>query len=535
MTIHEYYKKTTRRKIAFYEEEPPHEAIVCLSGYELCRFDESDVVSPIKLADVAAVIFRQRSLQPKKIAHHLRKFAETLLWHDCRVFVEIAPVKNDKKALFLMRDFVVPAIAAKKFPVSGLNKDEAKSLFGSEENARILSPVVRILDHHEVWSSVADDLRNYPPGVSPNLTLEIETDNENKAPNKICCEQDILIKRAFHDCSKVKLVSNSGGRSGIGTYHVYATRDNVLVSHGPLYEYFVKIGDRTKVSKEYLAYRDIALEHIPFHLGPRLRLDRCALGTQHGIIVSDYVSGSENLRDCARGGRAVPVIASLFNTTLRAWHDGATTAKRPLQDYLKDRMPVKIPEHRLPLIEAFGNLKKPAELKTLFETMPFTPVKVGVAHGDLHALNVLARGADAIVIDFEKVSNGAPLLLDIASLETGLFVDGFIDDRRTKEDLLKSIECLYEVDALVEHHFNPCNKSDGSKWFFDCVKQIRMQARQIEIVKGQYALTVAVELAKKGCKKNNFDSSTKPTGQVLTGEDLRALSYVLAERVLVNL
>ena len=87
---------------------------------------------------------------------------------------------------------------------------------------------------------------------------------------------------------------------------------NVLVNSAPPYQYFVKIGDRNQISKEYLAYRDIALEHIPFHLGPSLRLDRCALGAQQGIIVSDYVSGSEKLRDCARDGRAVPVIANLF-------------------------------------------------------------------------------------------------------------------------------------------------------------------------------------------------------------------------------
>ena len=42
---------------------------------------------------------------------------------------------------------------------------------------------------------------------------------------------------------KVKLVSNFDGRSGVGTYHVYATRGNdVLVSRAPPYEYFVKIG-----------------------------------------------------------------------------------------------------------------------------------------------------------------------------------------------------------------------------------------------------------------------------------------------------
>ena len=63
MAIHEYYKKATRRKIVFYEQDPPEEANDCLRGYELCRFNESAFVDPTKLADVAAVIFRQRELQ----------------------------------------------------------------------------------------------------------------------------------------------------------------------------------------------------------------------------------------------------------------------------------------------------------------------------------------------------------------------------------------------------------------------------------------------------------------------------------------
>ena len=62
-----------------------------------------------------------------------------------------------------------------------------------------------------------------------------------------------------------------------------------------------------------------------------------------------------------------------------------------------------------------------------------------------------------------------------------------------------------------------------------------MQARQIELGSGQYALTVAVELAKKACKTLDFQNPTIPSGQVLTENDVRALAYVLAERVLVVL
>ena len=527
MVIHEIYKITTRRKIVFFEEDPPEEAAHYLTGYQLCRISTSDIEDPKKLADVAAVIFRQRRYQPRKIAHDLKQFAETLLWHDCRVFVEIAPVVRGTNALILMRGYVVQAIEEKMLPVSVLNKGEAK-------NQPILSPVVHILDYHDVWSKVAENLRDYPPGVSPFLILEIEAVGECNTPIEISCEQKILIQRAFHDCSNVKLVSNSEGRSGVGTYRAYATHKDNYVGGAPPYQYFVKIGDRNQISKEYLAYRDIALEHIPFHLGPGLRLDRCALGSKQGIIVSDYVSGAEKLRDCARDGRAVPVIASLFNTTLRSWRDGSNIENISLQDDLKDRMPVEIPEDRRLLIVDFGDYKEPTELKALLEKGSSKPVQVGMVHGDLHSLNVLVRGGDAIVIDFEKVENGKPLLLDLASLEAGLFVDGFIGDRRTRPDLLTSIESLFEIDVLLEHCSSPCDPSNGSAWFFDCVRQIRMQARQIELMKGQYTLTLAVELAKKACKKN-LVSSAIHAKEGLNVDDVRAIAYVLAQRILVKL
>ena len=535
MAIYEYFKRKPRRIIAFYGEDPPQTAIDYLREYECRRVNESEIINPTILAQVAAVIFRQRRSQPNRIAHDLKRFAKTLLWHDCRVFVEIAPTQMGLDSLISMREFVVKAIADNKLPAAVLMKEEAKLQLGSAAEMQILSPVVRIIDQIEGWGLVAEDLRNFPPVVSPFSELDIEVDNGENALKNISEEGRILIQRAFHDCSKVKLASNFEGRSGVGTYRVYATYKHEYLNNPPPYKYFAKLGDRKQISKEYLAYRDTALEHIPFHLGPRLRLDRCELGAQQGIIVSDYVSGSENLLDCARNGLGAPVIASLFNTTLRVWQDSSKVADKSLQDYLKDRMPNLIPEHRRSLIEHYGILKEPTELQALLDTMPSKPVQIGVVHGDLHALNVLVRNGDAIVIDFEKMHDDLPLLLDLASLEAGLFVDGFVSDRRNGADLLKSIECLYEVDALVKLRFDPCHPGDGSAWFFDCVRQIRMQARQVELKRRQYALTLGIEFAKKACKNFKLNSSTNPAEPALTGEDIRALAYVLAARILDKL
>ncbi|WP_292924717.1 hypothetical protein, partial [Novosphingobium sp. SCN 63-17] len=74
----------------------------------------------------------------------------------------------------------------------------------------------------------------------------------------------------------------------------------------------------------------------------------------------------------------------------------------------------------------------------------------------------------------------------------------------------------------------------GSAWFIDCARQIRMHAPQIERAPGQYALTLAVEFAKKACKNDDFSGSGALDGR-LTGEDIRACAYILGQRILNTL
>ena len=534
MVIHEYFRRRTRRTIGFFNEDPPKEASTPLAGYTIRRINESDLVDPSQLADVAAVVFRQQLNSPNKVKRDIEKHAETLLWHDCRVFVEILPVEPGSKTQAL-RSLVFRAVEEARLPTTGLNQAGPASPTRSQGDRHKLTPVVYVFGFPDTWSDVAEYLQQYPPGEPPSLDLQIVDDDNNDLIIELSPEEVKLVQRAFHDCLKVTLIENSGGLSGVRAYKAYAIRKEQYVGSQTPYEYFVKIGDGERISKEYLAYREIALEHIPFHLGPRLRLDRCALGTQLGIIVSDYVSGAEKLDDCAREGRAVPVIASLFNTTLRAWRENSWKEERSLHEFLKKRMPSIVPPHRRRFIEELGGSGQPAKLWRLVERMSSKFVQVGVVHGDLHALNVLVRGRDAIVIDFEKVERNAPLLIDFASLEGGLLVSGFLGDRRNEQELLESIESLYKIEALVEHRFIPCDPSDRSAWFFDCVRQVRMQARQIELDCAQYAVALAVTLAKKACNVANFDNETEPPRQGLTAERVRALAYVLAERVLVSL
>ena len=332
MVIHEYYSRAIRQVIGFFDEDPPNDAILALTGYEILRFNELDLINSSQLARVAAVVFQQKPNSPYKIKRDLDKYAENLLWHDCRVFVQVPQIEPGSN-LPSLRTLVFRAIEERRLPASGLGILEQASPSATEKNAPILTPKVHIFSFPDTWSDIARYLRQFPPGEPPSLSLEITDGNNNDLTTLWSPEKVKLVQRAFHDCTKVTLIENSAGLSGVHAYKAYAIRKVDYVGKQTPYEYFVKIGNRQKVTNEFLAYRDIALEHIPYHLGPRLRLDRCALGSKQGIIVSDYVSGAENLRDCARDGRAVPIIANLFNTTLRAWRDSSIKEKFPLRNF----------------------------------------------------------------------------------------------------------------------------------------------------------------------------------------------------------
>jgi hypothetical protein len=134
----------------------------------------------------------------------------------------------------------------------------------------------------------------------------------------------------------------------------------------------------------------------------------------------------------------------------------------------------------------------------------------------------LIRSTDAIVIDFEKFLRQKPMLYDSASLEGGLLVEGFVNDKRTPHDWLSSIEPLYEKGAILGWS-DPCHPTDPSAWFYDCVRQIRVYARQLECQPGQYSAALALCLIKKACNLRSFDSKR---------ETLRAAAYFLAEKIL---
>lgn len=150
------------------------------------------------------------------------------------------------------------------------------------------------------------------------------------------------------------------------------------------------------------------------------------------------------------------------------------------------------------------------------------PVLMGPIHGDLHASNILVRANDAIVIDFYAHHNDMPILYDVACLEASLLLDGFASDDRKVLAWLKSIAPLYQG-ALLDNACATVHPKDASAWFFACITQIRLFARDAQRCRGQYAAILAVALLIKASK----DPSLKGKQSMR-----RAAACVLAEQLL---
>lgn len=534
MSIVEFSMGRERSVVGCFGEQPPDDGLKIFDalGCHCAQFGIADLTDPGKLAITDSVIFSQSTQKPTRIFDQLSKYAKYLLAHDCRIYLRVAqPEFNSDR----MRTIAVNAIETLKLPPSGLSEEESASLgkWFSEHKLPAFAPFVHLCGRPNDWADIAKTIRDNPAGKAPNLALNIDAVDATGQRVDLSDEQLLLIRRAFWNCASVHLVGMPNGLSGVPAFRAYAELAQGILGKWP-YLYFVKIGSRQKITAEYRKYQDNALEYIPYHLGPRVRQDRCGLGATDGIIVGDYVSGAETLRDCAKDGRAAPAIGNLFNSTLWAWRHIATTKQRSIPEYLEHLFPSEIPRHREHLIRELGATLSVSEMKALFMACSALPVLAGPIHGDLHATNVLVRSADAIVIDFEKIGFDMPLVYDAASLEGGLLVDGFIGDLRTPTSWLASIECLYD-EAAFGHEVVPCHPRDKSAWYFDCVRQIRIHARQMERGAGQYAAALALALIKKACNSEDFrDSSGTNTdvGQQMTREHLRAAAYVLAERIL---
>ena len=532
-----------RAKIAFVGEVP--------SAAELDRFRERgfqcEASTPDKLADptyaaqLDALIWTQDGNKPSSLPRQLGSVVPCLLDYDVRVYIRLGA---DRGQTDTPRKLVVNALLESKIPVANLRPVEWQSIPKNhrEREHGFLLPCVYLFDTASSWVDIAALVCDRPASSSPKtgLVFDEKVLLDRFGPDGHS-ERVILLKRAFWNCSELRLTLLDGGMSGAPVFKAYASAEAGLVQRGSTGAYphlfFVKIGPRKKIIDEYDKYCGHIFEYVPFHLGPRLRRDRCNLGSTLGILVGDFVEGSESLIACARGGRCGHAIANLFDKTLGGWRkQDYVDDKRTLSAFLEEKWQVEgqsklieLPPARIPLVQQLGADINIQPLKDIFDDLGKTPPKVAPAHGDMHATNVLVRHGDAILIDFEKLEQHYPLTYDPASLEGGLLVEGFMDDLKkgkvTLVGLVGSIEPLYEERSLKMGQTSFCSPGDPAEWFYNAVNQIRTLSWSAEERPGQYALTLALCLIRKGCNPHVDLDAEGPNMS-------RAVSFYFGQRIL---
>jgi hypothetical protein len=509
MTI-DILRSVRRGRVAWLSSKPPQNAeqIFKDRNFVVSSCTDNDLDSHSFIEGLAAVVFTQDALKLPKIERQLRRHARGLLDYDCRIIVRSAPNQNPS--------ILTNVFNAMRLPVAGLDKSEAEKLRTWQPIGQGDPPVphIHFFSDKATWADVANFVMEHPPNQAPNVALRIGGEAHVRPSHRI------LLQRAFANCAAVDFAyMGDTGRSGAGVYRAHAT---VYGDGSWSLPYFVKIGDRARILEEYNNYVYFVDPEVPFHLGPQLALDRCCLGAREGVIVGDYVDESESLLCCAREGRAAPAIACLFDRTLQGWHRQAKVEKRTLTSMLT--LPKRMPQNRFARARAMGAQRSLVELRILFEGFSSTSVRIGRIHGDLHAANVRVRATDAIVIDFGATKARYPLVYDASCLEASLLVEGFAPDKRSPEAWLESIKPLFRNIRLNEPvpQVPPVNPS---AWFYACIRQIRLYARQMENTQGQYAAALAVALLRKASKDAKVPEPEASR---------RAAAYVLAEQVLLT-
>jgi hypothetical protein len=540
---------TPRAKIAFIGEVP--------SDGDLERFverkitwDPTDANQPVTLdqlrdpdyiAKLDAVIWTQDRDNLKTLPKDLLEVGPRLLDHDVRVYVRLV---TDDQQTAMPRQVIINQLRKGLLPTANLRPDEWQTVpenLRERENAFLL-PCVYIIDTSLSWGDIATLVCDRPAGPSPKMDLQFDEKAflarfEPEGHE----ERVMLLRRAFWNCSELQLISIDGGLSGAPVFKAYASLEAGLVQQGVTgaypHLYFAKIGPRKKIIDEYDQYCGHIFEYVPFYLGPRLRRDRCNLGSTQGILVGDFVEGAESLISCARGGRCGHAIANLFDKTLGGWRKQQRVDKEfSLAAYLDKKWRVEgqsqfiaLPPERIPLVERLRADIAIEPLKAIFDQLGQTEPLVAPAHGDMHATNVLVRHGDAILIDFEKLEEHYPLTYDPASLEGGLLVEGFIEDfkkkRLTPRKLLSMISPLYEERSLKMGQPTYCRPGNPTEWFFNAVNQVRALSWSAEREPGQYALTLALCLIRKGCNSHPELNEKEPN-------TLRAIAFFFGQKIL---
>lgn len=504
---------------------------------------DSSFVSNLKdegfLRSVAAVIFVQDESNPNAVISNLKQHVNNLLDYDCLVIVLAASKVKDTAVnnLAVITDALLNHNIPSLWPTSGdqfEGYDGQSKPYKSNMRGAPKPPLVFVYRDSLSVDIIANKLVSHNQRPVPAMDEPISFKMTGPGIGELKPEHRLMIRRSFHDCNEIHLSSLSGGQSGMHVYIAHAT-----INEGRPLPYFVKVGSRNEIIREWLNYNEHVRPFVPFHLAPHLVPERCALGAHTGIIVGDYIEDAESLGECARSGRAITPISSLFDRTLRGWHrkleEKSGTLNGVLGKLTLDRWGKFDPRYlrakslgaKFTLDELNAKLKQRGPELQVWSRI----------HGDLHADNVRVRGGEAILIDFLAGREGL-LLGDHAALEVSLAIRvprADIDNKLSNEEWERVVRPLYKLDALRTLPSFP-DPTEPYSWLAACIRQIRLYALPMEKIKGQYAHILAYYLLRAAIKDPLPKVlANEPLPKELVDEDYRrTIAYCLAEDLILN-
>jgi len=325
----------------------------------------------------------------------------------------------------------------------------------------------------EDWA-IAETLARYDPG--PPLG-EPKIDKSSLV-EEIGLESEILLKRAFHDASRITVKRLAGGKTAKEAFCVFANLANAQYGPQPM-PFFVKLGSACKIDEEKLNYANVAEPFIPFHLRPSVVSARNVTNLNTAALVCNFVESAVSLRDSLRAGQGHGCIFSLFEITLhglRSHTANGTEKTGVIEAFLDSKVRAREIEEKHPsriqFLHEYGMTRKPTVIEHVLRRFAERiKTREGPYHGDLHFGNIMVRNRDAILIDFGSMGPFGPLYADPAVLEVSLV---FGTDNHDDPDSFHNWRAF--VDYLFENPLSP-PLSNGDfpqfAWLHKAVRELR--------------------------------------------------------------
>lgn len=393
---------------------------------------------------------------------------------------------------------------------------------------------------HQDFEQVLEVIRNHDPG--PSIDLDTAIVDVPAGAEEVPPKHQELMRRAFHDASRIIAEKLVGGLISDGAYRVFVIQKN----YGPRpMPFFFKVGktdfDSVKglwnnsLTKERVSYDLWAEPYIPFHLRPGLIRDRSIAGPYWSALACHFVDGAAPLEISLRNRQADGILFALFETTLRGLR-AHTLNSRPeagaVADFIEERVDAAriktdpVMALRIPVANKLGLTMDPVALRNEL-IRKAKPVKAarGIYHGDLHFKNVMVRHRDAIVIDFGSMRDCGPITADPCALEASI-VFGPIDcDEKVHEDWEEFVRSIYknplEPLAPAVDHFR-------FAWMARAVRELRHVAHYCGVSREENILMLAASLLRYA--RFPREQLKDPRAQEIS-ETRKAFAMAMAEKL----